>query len=97
MGLRTQEWALVYLNTGLFVFGGWQLSRKPRPSESPQGRRIAAAIMCGTLGMLLDNLPRLLGWPHGLVLTLDTIAFVPIAAALVIAIQAVRNRRTGRA
>ena len=89
MGLHTQEWALVWLNCVLFAFGGWLLSRGPRP-DAPQVRWSAAALMCGTLGMVLDSLPRLLGSPHDLVLTLDTVAFAPIAASLVIAIRACR-------
>ena len=59
-------------------------------------RWVGAMVMCGSLGMLLDNLPRLPGWPHGLVLTLDTIAFVPVAAALVLAVLGFRNRGMGR-
>jgi hypothetical protein len=41
--------------------------------------------------------PRLLGQPHGVVMTLDTVAFVPIAAALVVAVRLVLERRAARA
>jgi hypothetical protein len=96
MSLHTQEWALVWLNTVLTGGGGWLAVRRSRPG-SVRVRRVGAIVVCGSLGYLLANLPRLLGRPHGVVMTLDTVAFLPIGAAAVGAVRLALDLRAARA
>jgi hypothetical protein len=93
MSLHVQEWALVWFNVLLMGCGGWTAIRRPRPGSV----RVGAFVICGSLGFMLSQLPRLLGWPHGVVMTLGTIAFVPMTAALVMAVRLVLDRRAARA
>jgi hypothetical protein len=92
MSIQTQEWTLVWLNCGLMSAGAWLAGRRARPGI-PSGRWLAVSVFFGSCGSVLSNLPRLLGWPHGVVLTLDTVAFLPFAAALAAAVWAWHSRR----
>ncbi|WP_280702992.1 hypothetical protein [Kitasatospora sp. GP82] len=91
MSPYAQERVLMWLYCGLLAAGAAMVvfaSRRPRP-RSAQLRMAGAVMLFGGSGFLLDNLPRLLGWPHDVVMTLDTVAFLPIVAALVIVVRGI--------
>jgi hypothetical protein len=64
MTVHTQEWALVWVIVALQVLGFWMATRPPGPQRL---HLIAAVISFGSAGFLLATMPRLLGWPHGVV------------------------------
>ncbi|MFB7666395.1 hypothetical protein ACFC1R_20985 [Kitasatospora sp. NPDC056138] len=91
MSQHTQEWVLTWLYCGLLAAGASMVVlaiRRPR-LRSARLRMAGAGMALGGSGFVLDNLPRLLGWPHGVVMTLDTVAFLPIVATLVIGLRGV--------
>lgn len=62
------------------------MTRPLRPG-SVRVRWVGAFVIFGSLGFMLGNLPRLLGSSHGVRLMLDTVAFLPVAAPVVVAVR----------
>ncbi|MEZ0067739.1 hypothetical protein ABIA32_003754 [Streptacidiphilus sp. MAP12-20] len=97
MSMNTMEWALVWLYVALMGIAGW-LACRPSRSDRVRSRRVAAFMGLFCLAFLLDNMPRLLHRSPAVVLTLATVAFVPITVLLVMAFRLwIHHNRTRRA
>ena len=73
------------------LLGLWRLLalRRRRAASSADRVRPLAQVLAG-IGILLETVPRLAGWPAAVVFTCSMVALLPLAGFLVLAFRAAR-------